>query len=276
MNPIAIPFATSFAAPSRLAVRGTLGGVVAAATLAAALAGCVPLVVGGATAAGIGIMATDRRSSGAQLDDQGIELRTAGRISEIADDNMNISTVSYNRQVLMTGTVASEADRQRAEQAVREVRNVRSVVNEVVVGPALGIARRSNDALVTTKVKASLLDAKDISGNAFKVVTEGGVVYLMGLATPREVERATDIARGVSGVSKVVRAVEMVSENQLGAGAAEGPTGINATSVPGVGPTGASPAPSSSNVPLPPMEPLPAPGSAAPMPQPGVVTTPVR
>ena len=162
----------------------------------------MPLVVGGAAATGIGVLATDRRSSGAQLDDQGIELRTAARIREVANDQMNITTVSYNRQVLMIGTVGAEVDKRRAEEAVRGAINVRSVVNEVVVGEALSIARRSNDTWITSKVKASLLDAKDVSGNAFKIVTEGSVVYLMGLATRREVERATDVARTVSGLRR--------------------------------------------------------------------------
>lgn len=259
----------------RAALRATLAAG-AAAVLAGALSGCVPLVVGGAAATGIGVLATDRRSSGAQLDDQGIELRTAARIRDVANDQMNITTVSYNRQVLMIGTVGSEVDRQRAEEAVRGTVNVRSVVNEVVIGPALNIARRSNDTYITGKVKASLLDAKDVSGNAFKVVTEGGVVYLMGLATRRELERATGVARTVSGVEKVVRVVEVLSEAQLGAGAAEGQTGLQSSAVPGA--PAAAPA---GHVPLPPMAPLPAspaPGSQpAPAPAaPGVVTSPVR
>ena len=261
----------------RLALRAVVL-TAAAATLATSLVGCVPLVVGGAAATGIGMLATDRRSSGAQLDDQGIELRTAARIRDVANDQMNITTVSYNRQVLMIGTAGSDADKLRAEEAVRGALNVRSVVNEVVVGPALNISRRSNDTYITGKVKASLLDAKDVSGNAFKVVTEGGVVYLMGLATRREVERATDITRTVSGVEKVVRVVEVVSEAQLGAGAAEGPTGLQSSSVPGVSGAAAAPA---GHVPLPPMQPLPATGAPAgttvsPTPAPGVVTTPVR
>ena len=247
----------------------------AAVLLATSLAGCVPLVVGGAAATGIGVLATDRRSSGAQLDDQGIELRTAARIRDVANGQMNITTVSYNRQVLMIGTVGSEADKLRAEEAVRGAINVRSVVNEVVVGEPLSIARRSNDTWITSKVKASLLDAKDVSGNAFKVITEGSVVYLMGLATRREVERATDIARTVSGVEKVVRVVEVVSEAQLGAGISEGTTGLQSTTVPGAAP------PAAGSVALPPMAPLPAPGSTVsptpiPGPTPGVVTTPVR
>ncbi|WP_225785512.1 BON domain-containing protein [Xenophilus sp. Marseille-Q4582] len=266
---------TTTASLPRLALRATLAAA-AAATLATSLVGCVPLVVGGAAATGIGVLATDPRSSGAQLDDQGIELRTAARIREVANDQMNISTVSYNRQVLMIGTVGSEADRQRAQEAVRTVPNVRSVVNEVVVGEALNIARRSNDAWITSKVKASLLDAKDVPGNSFKVVTEGGVVYLMGLATRPQVERATDIARSISGVVKVVRVVEVLTEAQMSAGAAEGATGLQSSSVPGVA-GGAPAAAPDGHVPLPPMQPLPAPGTTVnPAPAPGVVTSPVR
>lgn len=262
---------TAFANLSRPVLRAvTASG--AAALLLTSLAGCVPLVVGGAAATGIGVFATDRRSSGAQLDDQGIELRTAARIRDVANEQMNITTVSYNRQVLMIGTVASQADKLRAEEAVRGAINVRSVVNEVVVGEPLSIARRSNDTWITSKVKASLLDAKDVSGNTFKVITEGGVVYLMGLATRREVERASDIARTVSGVEKVVRVVEVVSEAQLGAGASEGPTGLQSSTVPGAASASATAAPAG-HVPLPPMQPLPAQGST---PVPGVVTSPVR
>lgn len=252
-----------------------LATALAGATLVASLSGCVPLVVGGAAAAGVGMVATDRRTSGAQLDDQSIELRSAARIRDIANDTMNITTVSYNRQVLMIGTVGNDADKRRAEEAVRGTPNVRSVVDEVVVGPALGIAQRSNDTYITGKVKASLLDAKDIFANSFKVVTEGGVVYLMGLATRRELDRATDIARSVSGVQKVVRAVEIISEQQLGQGAVEGGTGLQPSAVDGAGTNNGS------RVPLPPMQPLPAqqpgaPVQVSPQPQPGVVTTPVR
>lgn len=270
---------TTIAPLPRLAMRATLG-LAATAALALSLVGCVPLVVGGAAATGIGVLATDPRSSGAQLDDQGIELRTAARIREVANDQMNISTVSYNRQVLMIGTVGSEADKQRAQEAVRTVPNVRSVVNEVVVGEALNISRRSNDAWITSKVKASLLDAKDVPGNSFKIVTEGGVVYLMGLATRPQIERATDISRSISGVAKVVRVVEVLTDAQLSAGAAEGATGLQSSSVPGVA-SGAPAAAPAGHVPLPPMAPLPASGAPAgttvnPAPAPGVVTSPVR
>jgi osmotically-inducible protein OsmY len=228
--------------------------VVASAAMAGALQGCVPLIVGGAAVVGVGMVATDRRSSGAQLDDQGIELRGAARIRDIANDNMNVTVTSYNRQVLLTGTVGSEADKRRAEEVLQRVDNVRSVVNEVRVAPTIPFQVRSNDSLLVGKVKASLLDSKDIFANSFKVVSENGTIFLMGLATRRETERATEVTRGVSGVLRVVRVVEIVSEAEL-AGQAR--------------PGGASnPPSSSSSVPLPPMEPLP--------PPPGAVTAPVR
>lgn len=243
----------------RLAIAFASGAV-----LVAGLSACVPLVVGGAAAVGMGMVATDRRSSGAQLDDQGIELRAAARVREIANDNMYVSVTSYNRQVLLTGAVGSEADRRRVEDVVQRVDNVRSVVNELTVGPSSTFQERSNDVFVSGKIKASLLDAKDIFANSFKVVTERGVVYLMGIATRRETDRATEIARGVSGVQKVVRVVEIVSESELANQAQRGGTGAPAPA-PGPGP---APSSSSSRVPLPPMEPLPPaqPGGATPTP----------
>jgi osmotically-inducible protein OsmY len=166
------------------------------------LSACVPLVVGGAAVVGVGMVATDRRSSGAQLDDQGIELRAAARVRDIANDNMYVSVTSYNRQVLLTGAVGSDADRRRVEDEVSRIVNVRSVVNELTVGASSTFQDRSNDLYITGKVKASLLDAKDIFANSFKVVTERGTVYLMGIATRRETDRATEITRGVTGVAR--------------------------------------------------------------------------
>ena len=255
----------------------------AGALLVSGLTACVPLVVGGAAAAGVGMVATDRRSSGAQVDDQGIELRAGARVREIANDNMYVSVTSFNRQVLLTGSVGSEADKRRVEDAVKRVDNVRSVVNEIVVGPPLSFQVRSNDTFISGKVKASLLDQKDIFANSFKIVTENGVVYIMGIATRRETDRATDIARGVSGVQKVVRIVEIVSEadlanmtNQAAPSTVPPPAGGQGATPGGTGSSSGS----SSRVPLPPMEPLPPlPGSQAPATAPsgtGVITTPVR
>jgi osmotically-inducible protein OsmY len=234
----------------------------AGAALAASLSACVPLAIGGA-AAGAGLVATDRRTSGAQLDDQGIELRGAARIRDIANDRMYVSITSYNRQVLLTGTVGDEADRRRAEEVARGVDNVRTVFNELAVGSSSTFQQRSNDVFITGKVKASLLDAKDIFANSFKVVTERNVVYLMGLATRREIDRATDITRGVAGVEKVVRVVEVISEAELANQARQGGTGTSSsgTTTGTTGSTGNAAPASRSNVPLPPMAPLPANGA---------------
>ncbi len=247
---------TPLASLRRLALMLTAG-----AALAGSLTACVPLVVGGA-AAGAGLVATDRRTSGAQLDDQGIELRGAARIRDIANDQMYVSITSFNRQVLLTGTVGVEADRRRVEEIARGLDNVRGVVNETVVGPASSFQQRSSDTFITGKVKASLLDAKDIFATSFKVVTERNVVYLMGLATRRETDRATDITRGVAGVDKVVRVVEIVSEAELAGQTRQGGTSPSPNTVNSVAPAARS------SVPLPPMDPLPASG--------GATVTPVR
>lgn len=252
----------------------------AGAVSLASLSACAPLVVGGAAVAGAGMVATDRRSSGAQVDDQSIELRGAARIREIANDDMNVTVTSFNRQVLLTGTVGNEADKRKVEDAIRRVENVRSVVNEVVVGPGSTFPDRSNDTFITGKVKASLLDQNDIFANSFKVVTERSVVYLMGIATRQETERATDVARNTSGVQKVVRLVEIISDQELANLKAQQPipSGVSTTSSSPSGSASTAPAStSSSRVPLPPMEPSPGSGSPSAAPaSSGVVTTPVR
>ena len=186
----------------------------AAGSLAAALSACAPLVVGGVMVGGA-LVATDRRTSGSQLEDEGIELRSANRIKDTVGDKAHVNVTSYNRQVLLTGEAPTAQDRERIEAAVRAVDNVRSVVNEVAVMPNSSLTQRSNDTLITGKVKASFVDAKDISLNAFKVVTERNTVYLLGIVTTREANRVTEITRGVGGVEKVVRVFEIVSEEEL-------------------------------------------------------------
>jgi len=185
-------------------------------TLAAttALSGCVALLVGGAVVGG-SLVATDRRSSGTQLDDQSIELKSGSRVREVLGDRGHVNATSYNRMVLLSGEVPTEENKAAVEQAVAKIDNVRSVFNELSVQTASSLSNRSNDALVTSKVKATLVDAGDISANAFKVVTERGTVYLMGRVTDREAERASDLTRSISGVQKVVRVLEVISETEL-------------------------------------------------------------
>ncbi len=188
---------------------------VAVAVLAVSLLpACVPLVVGGAAAGGA-LMATDRRTSGTQLEDEGIEIRANARIRSSVGDSTHVNVTSYNRQALITGEAPSEKEKQLVEQIVKGVENVSSVVNEMTIGPVSSLSRRSNDAYISGRIKASILDSKDLFLNAFKIFTESGTVYLMGRVTQREADRATNIARGTSGVQKVVRVFEVISENEL-------------------------------------------------------------
>ena len=186
----------------------------AAVVLGSSLSACVPLVIGGAALGGA-FVATDRRTSGAQLEDEGIELRANNRIGQSMSENAHVNVTSYNRQVLLTGEVPTAADQQKLQELVLKVENVRSVVNEVAVLGASSLTQRSSDTLITGKVKATLVDAKDVQSNTFKVTTERGVVYLMGRVSLREANRATDLARSISGVQKVVRVFDILTDDEL-------------------------------------------------------------
>lgn len=187
----------------------------AVALLGGALSACVPLVVGGGMVAGT-LVAVDRRTAGTQVEDESIEVKAASRIRETLGEKARINVTSYNRQVLLTGEVGNETDKQTLGRLVESVDNVRAVVNEAVVAPFTAtLSQRSADTFITGKVRASLMDAKDIQASAIKVTTENKVVYLMGIVTPREAKRAAEIARGVNDVTKVVRVFEVVSEDDL-------------------------------------------------------------
>lgn len=180
---------------------------------AAALQACAPLLLGGLVIGG-GLVATDRRTTGIQLEDEGIELRAAARVRELATLGQ-VSITSYNRMVLITGEVPATREKLAVEAAVMKVENVRSVVNDLTIANNSGIGARSGDALLSTKVKASLIDAKDLQANAYKVVVERGVVYLMGRVTEREANRGVEVARAVPGVEKVVKVFEVLTEDEL-------------------------------------------------------------
>jgi osmotically-inducible protein OsmY len=178
------------------------------------IAACAPLLLGGAVVGG-SMIATDRRSSATQLEDQVIEVKAGARVREVVGERGRVSPTSYNRLVLLTGDVATEADKAAIEQAVARVDNVKSIVNELVVMGSLSLGSRTNDALISTKVKASIVDTKDLYANSIKVVTERGVVYLMGRVTEREAAQAANVARGVNGVQKVVRVFEILTDAEL-------------------------------------------------------------
>jgi osmotically-inducible protein OsmY len=187
----------------------------AAAALASLLTtGCAPLLIGGAMVGGVSV-ATDRRTSGTQLEDETIEIKAGARIREQFGDKVHVSVNAYNRVVLLTGEAQAEADRDALERVVSGVENVQKVLNEVGIGPASSLSSRSNDVVIAGKVKAKLIDARDLLSNAFYVVVERGNVYLMGRVTEREANRATEIARQIGGVTKVVKAFEIVTEDEL-------------------------------------------------------------
>ena len=200
---------TSMSAPRRVAIR-----LLAVAALSATLGACAPLVVGGA-AVGSALVAVDRRSSGAQLDDQGIELRASNRIREQLGDRANVYVTSYNRQVLLTGEAASEAVKAQVQTIVAGVDNVRTIVNELGVINSPGLSQRSTDTLLTGRVKAAFVDARNLDPTAVKVVTTRNVVYLLGRVTQREADRATEVTRNMSGVQRVVRVFEIITEEEL-------------------------------------------------------------
>ena len=181
--------------------------------LATCLSACAPMLV--ASVAGSALVATDRRTSGTQLEDETIELRASAKVRDMFGEKVHVNVTSYNRQVLLTGEVPSERERQAVSAIVEKVENVKSVVNELSAMPNASLGSRSNDLVVTGKIKATLVDSRDLFANAFKVVTERNTVYLMGRVTQREADSATALIRNVGGVNKVVRMFEIISEEEL-------------------------------------------------------------
>jgi osmotically-inducible protein OsmY len=178
------------------------------------LGGCGAVVVGG-VAVGAALSATDRRTAGAQVEDETIEVKAVNRASELLGDRGHVNVTSYNRTVLITGEVPTEASRAALEKSIAGIESVRATVNETAVMAPTSMTVRSNDSYLTSLVKAGFVDAKDLQANSIKVVTERSTVYLMGRVTEREANRAAEVARGISGVTKVVKVFEVISEDEL-------------------------------------------------------------
>ncbi len=207
-------FATT---PPQVRMRHALKACVlsAAALAMVGLSGCAaPLVMGGAML-GTALVASDRRTSGTQLEDEGIELRALNRVREALGERGHVNVTSYNRVALITGEVPSEADKELVAQAVAKVENVSRIANELDVLGNSTITQRSSDALVTGRVKAGFVDAKDLFANSFKVTTERGTTYLMGSVTQREATRGSEVARNTPGVQRVIRLLEIITEEEL-------------------------------------------------------------
>jgi osmotically-inducible protein OsmY len=194
---------------------GRCATLAATAALAATLlSGCQVLFLGGAALGGA-MVATDRRTSGAQLEDQSIEFKARSRIKALLGERGNVSVNSYNRVALLTGEVESSADRTAVEQAIRQIEGVKTTVNELAEMPRSSFGARSNDAILSTKVKATLFDAKGTLSNAYKVVVERNVVYLMGRVTDAEAVQIAELAGSIPGVEKVVRVFEILTDDEL-------------------------------------------------------------
>ena len=184
----------------------------AAAVLACALSfsGCIPLVVGGVAATAA--IATDRRSTGAQLDDELIEDKSAAQILErFKGNDVHVNITSYNGNVLLTGEVPSDSVKTEIGEIARRMPKARSVQNDLLIGAASNLGPRSNDTLITSKVKARFVEANKFQINHVKVVTERGTVYLLGIVRPEEGNAAAEIARTTSGVQRVVKVFEYIN-----------------------------------------------------------------
>jgi osmotically-inducible protein OsmY len=230
------------------------------------LAGCFPVVATGVVTGALSV--SDRRTTGAQAEDQAIEIKAFNRFRErFKSGQISLSVVSFNRIALVTGYVPDEATKAEAARLVSSIENVRNSLNEVVVGLPPSIRTYGSDTILTTRVKASMLEAKDLQAQVIKVYTESSTVFLMGIVTEREANRAADIASRVSGVRRVVRAFETISEADLSRMQLQ--TGGNN---PAAGPPKSTP-PSSGSVPNPPSA-----GGAAAIPtnDGNAVVTPIR
>ena len=181
--------------------------------LSLGLSACAPIMLAGV--AGTAMVASDRRTSGTQLEDETIELRGSARIRDALGERAHVNITSYNRQVLVSGEVATERDKQMVEGLLEKLENVKTVVNDLTIAQPSLLSSRSNDLLLTAKVKAALVDSRDLFANSFKVVSERGTVYVMGRVTQREATSATNVIRNVNGVNKVVRLFDIISEDEL-------------------------------------------------------------
>ena len=174
------------------------------------LTGCVPLLVAGAVG-GTALVATDRRSVGAQADDEAIELKIGNNIGTGYGDRVHVNVTSYNGIVLLTGEVPTPELVTTITQIARTTAKVRSVHNELTVGPVSSVGSRTNDSYITSKVKARFVEANKFAPNHVKVVTERQVVYLMGLVRHDEADTAAQIAATTSGVIRVVKLFEYIN-----------------------------------------------------------------
>lgn len=185
-----------------------------ALTALTSLSGCGLLVVGG-TAATTAAVATDRRTAGQQVEDKSIELKEGSEMRKLFGDNARVNATSYGGLVLLTGDVPTAQDKQKAEQTAAKVEKVKKVVNELRVGDITPLGVRTNDSWITSKVRTSLINTQEVPSRTITITTERGVVYLLGIVTDTEGQRAAKVASNISGVNKVVKLFQIVSPESL-------------------------------------------------------------
>lgn len=177
------------------------------------LQGCFPALVGGAA---LGVMSLhDRRSTGTQTDDEAIEWKARNQIPAQYQETAHVNFTSYNRRLLITGEATNAEAKASIEAGVRKLEGVREVYNELGVGEISSLGSRSTDSYIDSKVKARLVDSKQISANHIKVVTERAITHLMGIVSEREAKIAIQIARTTAGVRKVVNLLEVMSDDEI-------------------------------------------------------------
>lgn len=216
----------------------------AALVTATLLSGCGALIVGGA-AATTAVVATDRRTTGEQVEDRAIELKADAQLRSLLGDNARVNTLSYAGVLLLTGDVPTTNDKQRAGESAATVEKVKKVVNELRVGDITSLSVRTNDTWLTSKVKTALINTKNVPSRTIVLTTERGVVYLMGRVTNDEAQRAAIAASQVGGINKVVKGFDIISAASLQpvpAPVQEGPTqGSNTPAAPDVSDTQSMP-----------------------------------
>ena len=198
--------------------------ILAAAAVALALPGCAPLVIG-AVAAGTAIVATDRRSTGTQLDDKTLQVRVANELTEaLRGNDIHINVNSFERRVLLTGEVPTEALKVQAGTVASRSKDVRLVNNELVVATPSTFSERTNDNTLGARVRAAFVNTKEIAFNSIDIVTERRTIYLMGTVTQKEADVAAHVASRVSGVQQVVKLFDVASPGSAPPTPAQAPT----------------------------------------------------
>ncbi len=181
---------------------------------ATSMTGCVPVLIGGAVGT-TAFVTTDRRTTGAQMADEVMEKRINYEISQAVPKNLHLTVTSYNRRILLTGEVGSEADKLTAQRVAQNSLEVSSVVNELMVGPVSSLSQRMSDSTLAGKVRTQLVATSGVSLNQMKVTVDRGIVYLMGLVTQQEANKAADVASRVQGVKSVVTVFEVLTQQEV-------------------------------------------------------------